>query len=137
MWILTVLMNGEATPTTLQYRTQESAVKSYRVLVEEPKPQLGVDDTSYLIHDVEVGDDYERLLFCHRHSILRVLLQSAEGAMSGDRDAQTLQQISQARLQLELMDNPTIRECATKVARMQQAQNSVIPMPGMVVPRVS
>lgn len=129
MWIVTVLMQGEATATNLQFKTAQRAESVFGEVIRQER---GEDWNPALM--AVVTDDFSRTLAFQRNLLCRVMLWDAERAMAGDRDMQLLGAVSQAMLQSEALDNPKVRELSQKMQRAQAGLTATSPL---FVPRMS
>lgn len=102
MWLVTVLLQGEAQPTNLQY----TAVERARAATDEA---LGEAVGSPASPRVTVTDDFSRSLTFDRAVLVKVLFQNFEEALRGDRAVQLMAARANAQLSDEAMKDPAIR----------------------------
>ena len=123
MWLLTILLQGEATPTILQFKEEKEALEQFEgiflmpVAGHEWKPSQLVS----LVYDFGLTLSFQRNLFA------KALLQSLERAMAGDRQVNLMGSVSQAMLELEVYGHPKIKELQHKRQMLQQPTGIVAP----------
>ena len=138
MWLLTVLLQGEATPVTLQFREQRHAQDAYQLTLPsdlrsadpDAAPQHGFpgNDT------VEISDDFGRTLSYARHLFARALLASLDRAMAGDQEVNLAVMVANATLQLNASRHPAIKELQRETSRPQQPFGIATNMAGGMTP---
>lgn len=126
MWILTILLQGEASPTTLQFKDQQGAQAAYDATF---RPQHAKDWMPSAT--VTVVDHFGRTLTFTWSLLAKALLQSLERSMEGDRQVNLMATVSNAMLQAEALDHPKIKELQRKQQALQQAAQAVVPFAGM------
>lgn len=106
MWLLTILLHGEAQPTSLQYTAIERAKAAQALATgnaqEIEKSQFTAPST------VSLADDFGRVM-TFALPAQKVLFQELNRALEGDRAVNLIASRSNAQLNEDAMKDPTIR----------------------------
>jgi hypothetical protein len=117
MWLLTILLQGEAQPTTLQYTALERA-KGAQALANGQAQEIRPNQFSAPSR-VTIGDDFGRSM-TFTLPAHKVLFQELGRALEGDRAVNLIASRSNAKLNEEAMADPTIRAAQSRAQLAQQ-----------------
>lgn len=107
MWLLTILLHGEAQPTSLQYTALERA-KAAQALATGNAQEIEKREFARPMPLVSLADDFGRVM-TFALPAQKVLFQELNRALEGDRAVNLIASRSNAQLNEDAMKDPTIR----------------------------